>query len=257
MKDYLDDLVYTYNRSTFIEEDPISVPHGFGKLQDIEIAGLFAAIFSWGRRKTVILKTRELMALMDQDPYRFVMEHTDRDLKPLSGFAHRTFCFTDLHHFIRQLRLHYSKNHSLETAFLSAGSTRKVEDGLNGFYELFFSDPDSPNRTRKHVPAPCKGSACKRLNMLLRWMVRKDSAGVDFGLWKGLVPSELIAILDVHVFTTCKHLGLLDKDRKVGWATAVELTERLKEFDPSDPVKYDFALFGLGRYHGSPPSSIS
>ena len=243
----LNEKVETYNRPFFIDSDPISIPHSFGKKQDIEIAGFFAAIFAWGNRTTIINKSRELMKLMDNTPHDFVLHHQPKDLKNLMQFKHRTFNSTDLLYFVHFFHHHYNKHDSLETAF-SKGLDKKdinTENALNGFYDYFFSLPDVPQRTKKHIAAPKNKSSCKRLNMYLRWMVRNDKCGVDFGLWKNIKPHQLIMPMDLHVIRVAKRYQLLTR-KQSDWQAAVELTETLKQFDAKDPVKYDYALFGMG-----------
>jgi len=232
-----------YNQPSFIEKDPISIPHLFQKKQDIEIAGLFAAVFSWGNRTNIINKSRELMERMQMQPYRFCMESKKADLKRLSGFKHRTFNESDLFFFVDFLHRHYSKHKSLETAFFPRKGMR-IEDGLNHFRHCFF-EADHEKRTEKHISSPEQGSACKRLNMYLRWMIRKDNKGVDFGIWQTISPAQLICPLDVHVARTARVYGLI-KRKQNDWLTAVELTNELRKLDPTDPVKYDFALFSMG-----------
>ena len=244
---FLNRKVREYNQPSFIKDDPISIPHSFSKKQDIEISGLIAAIFAWGNRTIIINKTKELMGLMDHDPYNFIQHHKERDLKQLLAFKHRTFNATDLLYFIEFLRFHYSHHKRLETAFsrwMLKGDT-KTENALTGFHHYFFSLPDVPARTKKHIATPEKNSTCKRINMFLRWMVRKDKNGVDFGIWNNISPSQLVAPIDLHVGRVAKKLGMISRNA-VDWKTAVELTEHLKQLDPKDPVKYDFALFGLG-----------
>ena len=238
----LDERVARYDQPAFIERDPIWVPHQFTKRQDIEISGLFAALLAWGQRPTILKKTAELMRRMDDAPYQFITQHHDEDLKQLLKFCHRTFCDTDLLYFVHWLRWFYEGHATLEDAFLR-GST--MRERLVSFHNLFFSLPDAPARTRKHVATPVRNSACKRLCMYLRWLVRQDAQGVDFGLWTRLSPSELICPIDVHVERQARLLGLLRRD-KVDWQAAEELTANLRLLDPLDPVKYDFALFGEG-----------
>jgi uncharacterized protein (TIGR02757 family) len=248
LKSILEDRVAQYNRPSFIQADPISVPHRFSKKQDIEIAGFFAAIFAWGNRTTIINKANELMKLMDDSPHQFITQHNETDLKQLVDFKHRTFNATDLLYFIQFLQHHYSKHASLEHAFLKIkpdDEFEKMELSLNSFYDYFSSLEDFPARTLKHIAAPKKNSACKRLNMFLRWMVRKDDSGVDFGIWRNIEPSELICPLDVHVARVAAHFKLLTR-KQVDWQAALELTHSLRKFDASDPAKYDFAMFGLG-----------
>lgn len=251
LQKFLDRKVTEFNTPAFIKDDPICIPHLFSKKQDIEIAGFFAAIFAWGIRKTIINKCRLLLQLMDNAPHDFCLHHNDQDLKRLEKFCHRTFNDTDLLYFISFLKFHYSKHTSLESAFFNNKTIKQfnnihiVEHSLNHFYQYFFSLDDVPHRTKKHIASPAKNSTCKRLNMYLRWMVRSDRKGVDFGLWKKIAPSQLICPVDVHVARVAKNFNLL-KRKQVDWLAAVELTAALRRMEPSDPVKYDFALFGLG-----------
>lgn len=279
LKDFLDRKVDEYNRRAFISNDPICIPHRFTRQQDIEIMGLFAAILAWGQRKTIINKCSELIDRMDGAPFDFVKHHDERDLKQLEGFKHRTFNDTDLLYFVRFLNAHYTRNHSLETAFVPPvaqsafrheymddfnpgpadvsfsspacymgelpGMGVGVETALNHFRTYFFALPEHPSRTRKHISSPASNSACKRLNMFLRWMVRRDDRGVDFGLWRQLKPSQLVCPCDVHVERVARKLGLIQR-KQSDWKTACELTDNLRLLDADDPVKYDFALFGLG-----------
>lgn len=245
--DFLNRKVAEFNVPLFIKDDPVSVPHLFAKKQDIEIAGLFAALFAWGNRTTIINKSKELMARMDNAPHAFVIDHRDSDLKKLLGFRHRTFNDTDLLYFVEFLRHHYGHYESLETAFskwMLPGDT-DIENALNGFSSYFASLEDMPNRTKKHVSSPGRNSTCKRLNMFLRWMVRKDGQGVDFGIWQNISPSQLICPIDLHVARVAKKFSLVHR-KQVDWLAAVELTRQLRLLDAGDPVKYDFALFGLG-----------
>lgn len=243
LKKYLDKKVDDYNQPFFIAEDPISVPHLFTKKADIEIAGFFSAMFAWGNRVTIIQKARSLMELMNMEPHQFCLQAGRQDLEKLLSFKHRTFNTTDLLYFIEFFRFHYSVNESLENAFTRHGNS--IEEMLSGFHHYFFSLEDVPQRTRKHIATPERGSTCKRLNMFLRWMVRKDNHGVDFGLWNQLSPSQLICPIDLHVSRVARSLGLLTR-KQTDWTAAIELTNRLRAFDPEDPVKYDFALFALG-----------
>jgi uncharacterized protein (TIGR02757 family) len=256
IKAFLDSKVLQYNRPDFIKNDPISIPHLFTKKQDIEIMGFWAATLAWGQRVTIINKCKELINLMDGAPYDFIMNHQEPDLKKLLHFKHRTFNDIDTLYFISFFRYHYEKYDSLEAAFLPQPATHNLqpvtdnsqlttENSLNHFRRYFFSLPDYPHRTRKHVSSPEQKSTCKRLNMFLRWMVRKDHAGVDFGIWNHIKPSDLIVPCDLHVDRVARKLKLITR-KQTDWQTAVELTEQLRKFDPIDPVKYDFALFGLG-----------
>ncbi|MES1215613.1 MAG: TIGR02757 family protein [Bacteroidota bacterium] len=253
LKEFLDSKVAEYNQPFFIKDDPISIPHSFTKKQDIEIVGFFAATFSWGTRKSIINSCERLFQLMDNSPYDFIMNMKENEssvFMPFMKFAHRTFNTSDLFTFFSFLRYHYKikKEKSLETAFtkwMNPGD-ENIENALNGFYTYFFNDDiEFENRTKKHIAAPFKKSACKRLNMFLRWMVRNDKTGVDFGLWKKISPSQLICPLDVHVARVAKHFRLLG-EKQTGWSAALDLTEHLKRFDADDPAKYDFALFALG-----------
>lgn len=248
LKEFLDRKVIEYNKPSFIKDDPVSIPHLFSKKQDIEIAGFFAAIFAWGIRKTIINKCKDLLQRMDNAPHDFCLNHSDNDLKKLLGFSHRTFSDTDLLYFITFFKYHYSNNSSFESAFFNkqtiAGDC-KIEEALNYFYSYFFSLEHVPTRTRKHIATPGKNSSCKRLNMFLRWMVRNDESGVDFGIWKEISKAELICPVDLHVARVARNFGLLTR-KQVDWQAAVDLTNELKKFDKNDPVKYDFALFGLG-----------
>jgi uncharacterized protein (TIGR02757 family) len=244
LKPFLDKMADKYNQIGFIEHDPICIPHRFTKKQDIEIAGLFASALAWGQRKIIINKCRTLMEIMDSSPHDFILNYTKADLKQAEAFKHRTFNGRDLVYFFELLRHHYQNHSSLEAAFIPKSFSGNIEDALNYFRQYFFSLPH-PERTRKHVASPDRKSACKRLNMYLRWMVRKDNAGVDFGLWTKIKPGMLVCPLDVHVNRVARYLGLIERSQ-TDWQAAVELTSRLKEFDANDPVKYDFALFGLG-----------
>ncbi len=270
IKAFLDSKVIQYNQPDFIKNDPVSIPHLFTNRQDIEIMGLWAAVLAWGQRVTIINKCRELITLMDGAPYDFIMNHEEPDLKKLLKFKHRTFNDIDTLYFIAFFRYHYENHQSLESAFIPAETpfnqlvilndsersypgdrsanaveAEPIEKYLNHFRSYFFSLPDFPHRTKKHISSPSQKSTCKRLNMFLRWMVRRDNCGVDFGIWNHIKPSELIVPCDLHVDRVARKLNLITR-KQTDWQTAVELTQQLREFDPADPVKYDFALFGLG-----------
>jgi uncharacterized protein (TIGR02757 family) len=240
LRDFLNRKVDQYDQPFFIHNDPVCIPHLFTKKQDIEIAGLFAALFAWGNRTTIINKSKKLMQLMNMQPHEFVLHHSNKDLKKLAVFKHRTFNADDLYYFIAFLHHHYTEHDSLEKAF--AGNN--IEEALIHFKHNFFS-LEHLRRTEKHISSPEQGSTCKRLNMYLRWMVRNDNKGVDFGIWKTLKPSQLICPIDVHVARVAKRFGLLRR-KQIDWQAALELTEELRKLDAKDPVKYDFALFGLG-----------
>ena len=232
LKDFLDAKSNQYNRSDFIENDPIMIPHQFSLKQDVEITGFWAAILAWGQRITIINKSKELIRLMDGAPYDFIKNHQETDLK--------RFC-------IEFFKQHYQQSDTLETAFCPDIKIKNwgAEQALNHFRKTFFSITDFPKRTMKHVSSPLQKSTCKRLNMFLRWMVRFDDRGVDFGIWKRMKPASLVCPCDVHVDRVARRLGLINR-KQTDWQTAIELTDRLREFDANDPVKYDFALFGLG-----------
>ena len=249
LKLIFDKKVEQYNQPSFIKNDPISIPHLFTKKQDIEIAGFFAAIFSWGNRTTITNKSKELLHRMDNAPYQYITGHTPKDLKKLKGFKHRTFNEDDLFYFIEFFHQHYKKYDSLEKAFLpplppERGLGGEVENSLNHFKKYFFSSKHL-KRTEKHISCPVQKSTCKRLNMFLRWMIRNDKKGVDFGIWKNISPSALICPLDVHVARVARKLNLLIRKQN-DWLAALELTDALRKLDKNDPVKYDFALFNLG-----------
>lgn len=255
LKSFLNNKVLQYNQPGFIVNDPISIPHLFEKKQDIEIMGFFAAVFAWGQRKTIIAKCKELNDRFNGEPYNFIVNHSDEDLKQLIDFKHRTFNDTDLLYFVDFLHRHYLRYDTLEEAFLNNGQFLSIEDSLIHFEQYFFDSSNAPQRTRKHVATPIRNSACKRLNMFLRWMVRDDEAGVDFGLWKRIPKSELVCPIDVHVERTARQLGLISR-KKVDWETAMELTKNLQLMDVDDPVKYDFALFGLSVEHDLPDTQF-
>lgn len=261
LQEFLEKKVIEYNHASFITKDPISVPHRFSRKQDIEIAGLFAAIFSWGNRTTIIQKSNELMQAMDESPYDFIRNHRQHDLTRFQEFKHRTFNGTDLLYFIQFLKYHYQRSDSLETAFMSedenaggenltiepdhSNEDEFVKKALSVFYTRFFSLEGAPRRTQKHIASPEKNSTCKRLNMYLRWMVRQDKKGVDFGIWKKISPADLICPVDLHVARVARRFGLIRR-KQTDWQTAMELTHALRAMDRDDPVKFDFALFGLG-----------
>jgi uncharacterized protein (TIGR02757 family) len=244
LRDFLDQKVVQYNRPEFLTTDPIQIPHQFSKKEDIEISGFLTATIAWGNRKSIVKNAQEMMDQMDRSPYEFVMKHTEQDLKSLDDFVHRTFNGEDLRYFVKGLRNIYTSHRGLEGVFSLHSGQEYLQNAISDFKELFFA-PDHPPRTEKHISDPKKGSAAKRLNMFLRWMVRDGRTGVDFGLWKSLSPSQLSCPLDVHSGNVARKLGLLS--RKQNDARAVkELDQNLRALDPCDPVKYDFALFGLG-----------
>lgn len=246
LKGLLDEKVALYNRPAFIEKDPVCIPHQFTKKQDIEISALFAAVLAWGNRTSIINSCNKIMGNMDNAPYQFITQHKETDLKRFLPFAHRTFNTTDLLYFIEFLSWHYAKSDTLEDAFVPGKRCegQNVKAALIHFNHYFFSI-EHPERTRKHVATPERNSACKRLNMYLRWMVRRDNKRVDFGIWNKIKPAQLVCPLDVHVARVAHRLGLLPTD-KADWNNAELLTLQLAELNPADPAIYDYALFGLG-----------
>ena len=247
IKEILEKYHKKYNNIDFIKNDPVSIPHSFDKKQDIEISAFWTSVIAWGRREMIIKNAKRLFALMDNAPYDFVLNHEEKDRKKFLEFKHRTFQPTDTLYFLEFLQWYYRQYDSLEYAFTQhlSPADKNVEKALAGFHELFFSLEVAPHRTRKHIPTPKRNSTCKRLNMFLRWMVRHDNIGVDFGIWKDIQPAQLLIPVDVHVERVARTLGLLQRKQR-DWKAVLELTENLKHFDPNDPVKYDYALFGLG-----------
>lgn len=243
----LDHYADLYNRPDFIPADPISLPHAFSDQRDQEIIGFWVAMLAWGQRKTILNKGLELVELMEGEPHRFITEHRPEDRERFVDWKHRTFNFTDTQYFLEWLQWYYRRQDSLEDAFarFMTPETPNIEPALRGFHDFFFSLPDAPHRTRKHVATPARKSRCKRLCMFLRWMVRQDERGVDFGLWRRISPAQLCLPLDVHVERVARRYGLL-KRKQCDWLAVTELTESLRRFDPEDPARYDFALFGIG-----------
>lgn len=246
IKALLEEALTSYYVPEFILTDPVYIPHRFKLKQDIEIMGFFASILAWGQRKTIINKCLELEHLFEKQPFDFIKNCSEPELRKLEHFVHRTFNSTDLLYVVHFLKKHFQTHKSLETAFFPQHDQSKnaVKKGLTHFAEYFASDPSFPKRTSKHIASPVKKSACKRLNMYLRWMVRQDAQNIDFGIWQHISPSQLICPLDVHVMKTALKLGLLTRD-KADWQAAETLTQTLRKFDKEDPVKYDYALFGL------------
>ncbi|MBL0357817.1 MAG: TIGR02757 family protein [Chitinophagaceae bacterium] len=253
LKAFLDSKLNQFNHVSFIPDDPILIPHRFTKKQDIEIAGFFAAILAWGTRKGIINSCNKLLNGMNNAPYDFIMNAKLDDQKcyqPFKGFVHRTFNDMDLWHLFNFLQYHYSKETSLETAFSKwmNPADENIENALTGFHDYVFGyneEAKEEKHCRKHIATPAKKSACKRLNMYLRWMVRKDNKGVDFGIWQNIHSSQLICPLDVHVARVARKLNILQRTQD-DWQAALELVNYLKQLDVNDPVKYDYALFGLG-----------
>ena len=244
--DLLEDKHDKFNRVSFVESDPISIPHLFSKKEDIEIAGFLAATISWGQRVTIIKNANKLVELMDLTPFDFVMNHSENDLKRLENFKHRTFNTIDVSFFITSLKNIYLNNGGLEEVFSKYPTD--MQKSIHHFREVFF-EINHPERTKKHVSDSMNNSAAKRINMYLRWMVRNDNRGVDFGLWKKIEPKYLMCPLDVHSGNVARKLGLLSRTQN-DWKATLELTESLRKFDKKDPIKYDFSLFGLGVFEG-------
>ncbi|RKS53264.1 uncharacterized protein (TIGR02757 family) [Gillisia mitskevichiae] len=244
LKEFLDSKVIQYNNFNFIESDPISIPHKFTQKEDIEIAGFLAATIAWGNRKSILKNANKMMDHLGNSPYDFIINHSVSHLEPLDNFVHRTFNALDFKSFIKGLKNIYLNHGGLEAVFSAPSTNGSLQKNISEFKAVFFEIDHLP-RTEKHVSDPLKGSAAKRINMFLRWMIRKDNAGVDFGIWKNISPSLLSCPLDVHSGNVARKLGLLS--RKQNDAKAVyELDLSLRKMDKEDPVKYDFALFGLG-----------
>ncbi len=248
LKDFLDSKVVQYNNSRFIESDPIQVPHEFNKKEDIEIAAFLTATIAWGNRKSIIKNAKYMMQLLDNSPYDFVMNHQESDLEQLLPFVHRTFNGNDFIQFIKCLRHIYETHLGLENVFSKHAETNSLQKSIHQLKKVFF-EIEHLQRTQKHVSDPLKNSAAKRINMFLRWMVRRDNAGVDFGIWTSLSPKQLSCPLDVHSGNVARKLGLLKRKQNDGKAL-LELDSALRKLDAQDPVKYDFALFGLGVFEG-------
>jgi len=244
LKDFLDIKVDQYNRIDFIKSDPIQIPKRFTKKEDIEIIAFLVATIAWGNRKSIIRSGERLMEIMGDSPFEFVMNFSETDSDRLSGFVHRTFNEIDLFCFISALKNIYLNHGGLETIFTTYAQPKTLQPAIHQFKKIFFSIPHL-KRTEKHISDPAKNSAAKRINMFLRWMVRKDQNGVDFGIWDSLSCSQLSCPLDVHTGNIARKLGLVTRNQNDGKAL-IELDNSLRELDPDDPVKYDFALFGLG-----------
>ena len=246
IKSFLDYKADIYENENFIEEDPISIPHLFSKKEDIEISGFITATISWGQRKTIIKNARQIMEMMDLSPFDFIKNHSKMDLKPLSRFVHRTFNGIDLIFFVLSLKNIYINHGGLEKLFIPNNINDNMSKVINQMKSIFFSISHK-HRTRKHISDPLKGSAAKRINMFLRWMVRSNKKKVDFELWKSISPSQLSCPLDVHTGRVARKLKILNRNQNDYKAT-LELDSYLKKINPKDPVKYDFALFGLGTF---------
>lgn len=244
LKEFLDYKVKQYNTPEFIETDPVQIPHQFTRKEDMEISGFLTATISWGNRKSILKNANSLMDLLGHSPYDFVMEHSEEDLDDLRQFVHRTFNGTDLVYFIRALRNIYTHHSGMEGVFIKHSSDSGLQVAIHEFKKVFFELPHEV-RTEKHVSDPMKNSAAKRINMFLRWMVRDDAGNVDLGLWKRISAAQLSCPLDVHSGNVARKLGLLKRKQNDAKALA-ELDSSLRKLDPVDPVKYDYALFGLG-----------
>lgn len=243
LKLFLDEKYLQYNNTSFIETDPIQIPRQFSVKENIEIAGFLAATIAWGQRKTIINNSLKLVKWMDNNPIDFILNANDTDFKPFRDFKHRTFNGDDCVFFLKSLRNIYLNHGGLEEIFSYGDS---VYEGLANARKVFFSI-DAPNSSNRQFSNVEKKSAAKRLNMFLRWMVRKDNNGVDFGIWNKISPYQLFMPLDVHSANVGRQLGLLTRKQN-DWQAVEELTFNLRKFDVNDPVKYDFALFGLGAF---------
>ncbi|TCK69238.1 uncharacterized protein (TIGR02757 family) [Winogradskyella wandonensis] len=248
LKDFLDSKVVEYNNPQFIESDPIQIPHLFSKKEDIEIIGFLTATIAWGNRKSIIINAKRMVTLLDNSPYEFIMQHQEQDLKKLLPFVHRTFNGSDFIQFVTSLKHIYNYHDGLEAVFAKYAEANSLQNSIHQFKKHFF-EITHLERSKKHVSDPLKNSAAKRINMFLRWMVRNDNTGVDFGIWKSLSPAQLSCPLDVHSGNVARKLGLLKRKQNDGKALA-ELDKNLRKLDATDPVKYDFALFGLGVFEG-------
>ncbi|WP_320815092.1 TIGR02757 family protein [Flavobacterium sp.] len=244
LKEFLDEKVILYNNPKFIDSDPIQIPHSFTLKEDIEISAFLSATIAWGNRKMIINNAKRLMNIMGNSPYDFVMNHQENDLEPLSNFVHRTFNAIDAVYFIKSLQNIYQNHKGLETVFAKNQETTSLQKSISEAKKVFF-ELEHPQRTTKHFSDPMNGSAAKRINMFLRWMIRQDNAGVDFGIWKSISPSAVSCPLDVHSGNVARKLGLLTRKQNDAKAL-LELDTNLRKLDPIDPSKYDFALFGLG-----------
>ena len=244
LKELLDIKHEEYNNIAFIENDPIQIPHKFKKKEDIEISGFLTATIAWGNRKSIINSSKRMMELLENDPHNFIINHSDKDLKSLLGFVHRTFNGYDFIQFVKSLKNIYCNYGGLEMVFFNNMKDNSLHNSIHQLKNIFF-EKEHLKRTRKHVSDPFKGSAAKRINMFLRWMVRKDDKGVDFGIWNSINQKNLSCPLDVHSGNIARKLGILNRKQNDHKAV-LELDNSLRKYDESDPVKYDFALFGIG-----------
>lgn len=244
LKSFLDEKAEFYNHPRFIETDPIQIPHRFTKKEDIEIAAFLTATIAWGNRKSIISSANKMIELLENDPHNFIMNHHPEQLKSLEKFVHRTFNGADFLQFINSLKHIYLQHGGLEQVFSGFTSENRLQMAITHLKKVFFENPHL-SRSKKHISDPSTGSSAKRVNMFLRWMVRSDNSGVDFGLWKSLSPSQLSCPLDVHSGKVARKLGLLQRGQNDAKALE-QLDQNLRKLDANDPVKYDFALFGLG-----------
>ena len=247
LKEFLDSKYVQYNQKKFIESDPIQVPHNFTSKEDIEISSFLTATIAWGQRKTIIKNSFKMMDLLDNSPYDYIINSTEKEIDKLN-IKHRTFNEIDFRYFIKRLKYIYKEYGNLENIFFENIKDNTLHNSIHNFKSLFFKN-NFPLRTTKHISDPYKGSACKRVNMFLRWMVRKDSNGVDFGIWNKISPSYLSCPLDVHSGRVARKLGILNRNQNDHKAV-LELDHKLRILDSNDPVKYDFSLFGLGVFEG-------
>ena len=244
LKTFLDEKAFQYNQPKFLEEDPIQIPHRYSSKEDIEISGFLTAIISWGNRKMIVKNASRLMELLGNSPYDFIKNHTFKDLNSLESFVHRTFNGEDLQQFVKSLKHIYEVHGGLERILIPANGFTDYKEAIHRLKSAFF-EVQHPQRTTKHVSDPLKNSAAKRINMYLRWMVRNDKTGVDFGIWNLHNPAHLSCPLDVHSGKVARKLGILNRKQN-DWKAVSELDTSLRGFNPEDPVLYDFALFGLG-----------
>lgn len=245
---FLNEKVNQYNRPSFVENDPISVPHRYSLKEDIEIAGFLAATISWGNRKIIVQNAHKMVDLLGISPFDFIMSHDAKQLETLNGFVHRTFNQEDYSYFVKALKHIYQVHGGLETVFSTHATGENLQTTIHQFKKIFFEIPH-PSRTTKHISDPFRGSAAKKINMYLRWLVRVDNRGVDLGIWRKIKPSQLSCPLDIHSGNIARKLGLLSRKQNDA-AAVIELDNCLRKLDPNDPVKYDFALFGLGIFEG-------
>ena len=244
LKEFLDEKAEFYQQKEFIQTDPIIIPHEYDNKLDIEISGFLISIISWGNRKSIINSGHKIITFLESSPYDFIINHSDQDLKRIKGNIHRTFNSEDLIYFIKSLKNIYINYNGLEDIMSNNNNGDNLQERISNFKKIFF-ELNHPKRTKKHLPDPLNGSAAKRFNMFLRWMVRSNNKGIDFGIWKSISPSQLSCPLDIHTGNTARKLGLLKRNQNDSLAVN-ELDLKLREMDKKDPVKYDFALFGLG-----------